>query len=167
MPGRRGRPVTQLGTLSTKVTTVNGAGCTIPNALMVSQTVTNLAYATPIGCSWTTHVPWLRRGLAQVEACCWGDFRTPASAAIRRACRPSGLEIILRYPSVLPERPRERRRAGHCAPQHPRRVQRYGVQITSPNYGLNPAPEDRVRAIGGLRRRRPASARSPSFQLRT
>jgi small-conductance mechanosensitive channel len=137
--------VTQVGTLSTKIKTAKGEDVTIPNALVVSQTVTNYSrFADSDGVFVPTDitigydVPW-----RQVEALLLlAAARTPG---VRREPAPrvrqAALEdFYIRYTlQFCPERPEERRKT--LAAVHANIVDafnEYGVQITSPNYEADP-----------------------------
>ena len=138
--------VTQVGTLSTKITTVKGEDVTIPNALVVSQTVTNYSRLAdtegvfvPTEITIGYDVPW-----RQVEALL--RLAAARSAGVRREPAPrvrqAALEdFYVRYSlQFCLEDPAERRDA--LAAVHANILDvfnEYGVQITSPNYESDPA----------------------------
>jgi small-conductance mechanosensitive channel len=137
--------VTQVGTLSTKIKTIKGEDVTIPNALMVSQTVTNYSrFSDSEGVFASTEitigydVPW-----RQVEALLLlaaartpGVHREPAP----RVTQASLEDFYVRYTLLFcPERPADRRAI--LAAVHRNILDafnEYGVQITSPNYEADP-----------------------------
>ena len=137
--------VSLVGTLSTKIKTIKGEDVTIPNALVVSQTVVNYSrFADTEGVFVPTEitigydVPW-----RQVEALLLlAAARTPS---VRRDPRPlvrqAALEdAYVRYTLLFsPERPADRRKV--LAAVHTNILDafnEYGVQITSPNYEADP-----------------------------
>ena len=159
--------MTQVGTLSTKIKTAKGEDVTIPNAVVVSQTVTNYSrFADAEGVFVPTDitigydVPW-----RQVEALLLlAAARTPG---VRRepapVVRQSALEdAYVRYTLLFClEQPAERRKT--LANVHANILDafnEYGVQITSPNYEADPGDaEDRparsvVRRTGRTHRTR-------------
>ena len=135
-----------LGVLSTKIKTLMREEVTVPNAVVVAQTTTDYSrladtegVLTPTSVTIGYDAPWRQVHALLVMAA----ERTPG---LRRAPKPH----------VLPDRARGFLRALHavCQPdapgrsspdhgrppgEHPGRVQRYGVQIMSPNYMLDPA----------------------------
>jgi small-conductance mechanosensitive channel len=138
--------VTQVGTLSTKITTVKGEDVTIPNAVVVSQTVTNYSRLAdsegvfvPTEITIGYDVPW-----RQVEALLL--LAAARSAGVRRQPAPrvrqAALEdFYIRYSlQFCLERPADRRAT--LAAVHANILDafnEYGVQITSPNYEADPA----------------------------
>jgi small-conductance mechanosensitive channel len=138
--------VTQVGTLSTKIKTVRGEDVTIPNALVVSQTVTNYSrFANTEGVFVPTQitigydVPW-----RQVQALL--VLAASRSAGVRRTPAPivsqSALEdFYIRYTLLFCiDHPAERRKT--LATVHANILDafnEYGVQITSPNYEADPS----------------------------
>jgi small-conductance mechanosensitive channel len=138
--------VTQVGTLSTKITTVKGEDVTIPNAVVVSQTVTNYSRLAdsegvfvPTEITIGYDVPW-----RQVEALLL--LAAARSAGVRRQPAPrvrqAALEdFYIRYSlQFCLEHPADRRAT--LAAVHANILDafnEYGVQITSPNYEADPA----------------------------
>jgi small-conductance mechanosensitive channel len=172
--------VTQVGSLSTKIRTIRHEDVTIPNAVVVSQIVTNYSrFADTDGVFVPTDimigydVPW-----RQVEALLLlAAARTPC---IRREPAPRVRQAALQDAYIkytllfCPERPAERRIA--LAEVHANILDafnEYGVQITSPNYEADPdkpkvvprdrwfaapaAPESQA-AFSGAGERRPSTA---------
>jgi small-conductance mechanosensitive channel len=147
--------VTQVGTLSTKITTNKGEDVTLPNALVVSQRVTNYSrladsegvfVATEITIGYD--VAW-----RQVEALLL--MAAGRSAGVRREpaprVRPTALEdAYVRYTLLFcVEHPAERRKTQATVHAHILDAfNEYGVQITSPRYETDPdcakiVPRDR------------------------
>jgi len=137
--------VTQVGTLSTKITTNRGEDVTIPNALVVSQRVTNYSrlangkgvfVATEITIGYD--VAW-----RQVEALLL--MAAARSAGVRRQpaprVRPTALEdAYVRYTLLFcVEHPAERRATQATVHAHILDAfNEYEVQITSPRYETDP-----------------------------
>ena len=138
--------VTQVGTLATKIKTARGEDVTIPNALVVSQTVTNYTrfaegdgVFVPTDITIGYDVPW-----RQVEALLLlAAARTPG---VRREPTPlvrqAALEdAYIRYTlQFCLENPTQRRAT--LAAVHANILDafnEYGVQITSPKYEADPA----------------------------
>ena len=137
--------VTEMGMLSTKVKTPAGADVTIPNAVMVSQNVTNYSrFADAEGVYVPTQVsigydtPWRQvEGLLLLAA--------ERSAGVRRHPAPrvmaAGLEdFYIRYVLLVAlEQPSMIKKT--LATVHANILDafnEYGVQITSPNYEADP-----------------------------
>ena len=133
-----------VGTLSTKIKTIKGEDVTIPNALVVSQTVINYSRFAEKGVFIPTDitigydVPW-----RQVEALLL--LAAARTAGVRREppplVRQAALEdAYIRYTLLFcPERPADRRQT--LAAVHTNILDafnEYGVQITSPNYEADP-----------------------------
>ena len=137
--------VTHVGTLSTKLMTAKGEDVTIPNAVVVSQTVTNYSrLAATSGVFVATEItigydaPW-----RQIEALLL--LAAARSAGVRREPAPrvrqSSLEdFYVRYSlQFCLEDPAQRRDT--LAIVHANILDafnEYGVQITSPNYEADP-----------------------------
>jgi small-conductance mechanosensitive channel len=147
--------VTQMGTLSTKIKTVRCEDVTIPNALVVSQTVTNYSRLAdtegvfvPTEVTIGYDVPW-----RQVEALLL--LAASRSAGVRRHPAPRVRQVALqdfyiRYSLQFcledPARRRDTLTTVHANILDA--FNEYGVQITSPNYERDPAapkivPRDR------------------------
>ena len=147
--------VTEVGTLSTKITTVIGEDVTIPNAVVVSQTVTNYSRLAdsdgvfvPTEVTIGYDVPW-----RQVEALLL--LAAARSAGVRRhpapRVRQAALEdFYIRYSlQFCLEHPADRQDT--LAAVHANILDAFnehGVQITSPNYVVDPdgakiVPRDR------------------------
>ena len=138
--------VMQVGTLSTKIRTARGEDVTIPNAVIVSQTVTNYSRFTetegvfvPTEITIGYDVPWrqVQALLLLAAARSPGVRREPAPIV-----RPAALEDAhVRYTLLFClEQPAERRKT--LATVHANILDafnEYGVQITSPNYEADPA----------------------------
>jgi len=137
--------VTEMGSLSTKIKTIKGEDVTTPNALMVSQTVTNYSRLSdtdgvfvPTEVTIGYDAPW-----RQVEALLLlAASRTPG---IRQQPRPrvvqSALEdFYVRYALLFClEDPAQRRPVlSRVHQQILDAFNEYGVQITSPNYEADP-----------------------------
>jgi small-conductance mechanosensitive channel len=163
--------VTQVGMLSTKITTNRGEDVTIPNALVVSQRVTNYSrlvdnegvfVATEITIGYD--VAW-----RQVEALLL--MAAGRSAGVRREpaprVRPTALEdAYVRYTLLFcVEHPAERRATQATVHAHILDAfNEYEVQITSPRYETDPTsrkivPRDRWFAA-------PAVSTSPAVDAR-
>jgi len=137
--------VTQLGTLSTKILTARGEDVTIPNAVMVSQTVVNYSRMAdaegvfvPTDVTIGYDVPWRQvRALLLLAAERTPGIRQQPAPVVRQ----SALEdAYVRYTLLFcPERPDARRKV--LAAVHANILDafnEYGVQITSPNYEADP-----------------------------
>ena len=142
--------VAQVGTLSTKIKTVRGEDVTIPNALVVSQTVTNYSrFADTDGVFVPTQVtigydvPWrqVQALLLLAASRSPGVRRTPAPIVTQSALE----DFYIRYTLLFcVDRPAERRKT--LATVHANILDafnEYGVQITAPNYEADP-PERKV-----------------------
>lgn len=138
--------VSQVGTLSTKILTAKGEDVTIPNALVVSQTVTNYSrFADTTGVFVPTDVtigydvPW-----RQVEALLLlaaartpGVRREPAPLVRQAALEDAYIRYTLQFCLENPTQ-----RLTTLAVVHANILDafnEYGVQITSPNYEADPA----------------------------
>jgi small-conductance mechanosensitive channel len=137
--------VSQVGTLSTKIKTAKGEDVTIPNSLMVSQTVTNYSrfadvegVFVPTDITIGYDVPW-----RQVEALLLlaatrtpGVRREPAPVVRQASLEDAYVRYTLQF---CLENPAQRRKT--LAVVHTNILDafnEYGVQITSPNYEADP-----------------------------
>ena len=147
--------VTEVGTLSTKITTVKGEDVTLPNALVVSQTVTNYSRLAdregvfvPTEVTIGYDVPWrqVEALLLLAAARSEGVRREPAPRVRQTALEDFYIRYSLQF---CLERPADRRTT--LAVVHANILDafnEYGVQITSPNYEADPdgakvVPRDR------------------------
>jgi small-conductance mechanosensitive channel len=137
--------VTQVGTLSTKITTVKGEDVTIPNALVVSQTVTNYSrFADTDGVFVPTEitigydVPWrqVEALLLLAAARTEGVKRTPAPRVRQASLEDFYIRYSLQFCLEDPARRRDTLAAVHANILDA--FNEYGVQITSPNYEADP-----------------------------
>ena len=157
--------VTQVGTLATKIKTAKGEDVTIPNALVVSQTVTNYTrfaehdgVFVPTDITIGYDVPWRQvRGAAAARGCPHAR-RPPRAGAGREAGGARGCLHQI-HPAVLPRAPRAAPGdAGGRAREHPRRVQRVrGADHLAQLRSGSSRPESRasrsmVRGTRGARR---------------
>jgi small-conductance mechanosensitive channel len=147
--------VTQVGMLSTKVKMPTGAEVTIPNAVMVSQNVTNYSrFADTEGVFVPTHVsigydtPWRQvEGLLLLAAARSAGIRKQPAPRVMAAALDSfnvryTLFVALEQPSAIKKT---------LAAVHANILDafnEYGVQITAPNYEADPdgpkiVPRDR------------------------
>ena len=138
--------VSQVGTLSTKIMTAKGEDVTIPNALVVSQTVTNYSrFADTDGVFVPTDitigydVPWrqVQALLLLAAARTPGVRREPAPVVRQAALEDAYIRYTLQF---CLEHPTQRRKT--LAAVHANILDafnEYGVQITSPNYEADPA----------------------------
>jgi small-conductance mechanosensitive channel len=137
--------VTQVGTLSTKITTVKGEDVTIPNALVVSQTVTNYSRLAdtegvfvPTEITIGYDVPWRQvEALLLLAAARTAGVRRQPAPRVRQAALE---DFYIRYSlQFCLEHPADRRNT--LAAVHANILDafnEYGVQITSPNYEADP-----------------------------
>jgi small-conductance mechanosensitive channel len=137
--------VTQVGTLSTKVTTIGHEDVTIPNAVVVSQIVTNYSrFADSEGVFVPTNVtigydvPWRQvEALLLLAAARTPGIRKKPAPRVRQA---ELQDAYVKYTLLFcPEDPAERRIV--LAAVHANILDafnEYGVQITSPNYEADP-----------------------------
>jgi small-conductance mechanosensitive channel len=147
--------VTQMGMLSTKVKTATGADVTIPNAVMVSQNVTNYSrFADTEGVYVPTHVsigydtPWRQvEGLLLLAAArSAGIRRQPAPRVIAAALDSFNVRYTLLVALEQPSAIKKTLAAVHANILDA--FNEYGVQITAPNYEADPdgpkvVPRDR------------------------
>ena len=171
--------VTQVGTLSTKITTIKGEDVTLPNAVVVSHTVTNYSrFADAEGVFVPTEitigydVPWrqVHALLLLAAARTPGVRREPAPVV-----RQSALEdFYVRYTLLFcPEQPAQRRKT--LANVHANILDafnEYGVQITSPNYEADPktpkiVPRDQWFAAPAVPIATPVDSNEDSARLKT
>jgi small-conductance mechanosensitive channel len=137
--------VTQLGTLSTKIETLRREDVTIPNTLLISQTMTNYSrYAATTGVVLPTSVtigydaPWRQvEALLLLAASRTPGIRTDPAPAVRQTALE---DFYVRYTLlVCPENQHQRPLILH---QLHRNIQdafnEHGVQIMSPNYEADP-----------------------------
>ena len=137
--------VAQLGTLSTKIKTARSEDVTIPNAVMVSQLVTNYSrFADTDGVFVPTSItigydtPWRQvQALLLLAASRTPGIRRTPAPIVRQ---PSLQDFYVKYTLLFClERPAERAKvlaAVHTAILDA--FNEYGVQITSPNYEADP-----------------------------
>jgi small-conductance mechanosensitive channel len=167
--------VTQIGTLSTKIETPRREEVTIPNAVLVSQTVTNYSRnADGPGVYTTTSVtigydvPW-----RQVEALLLlaadrteGIRRQPAPAVLQTALEDFYVRYVLLVSLEQPHRRAPILAALHANIQDA--FNEHGVQIMSPNYEADPesrkiVPRDQWFAAPAARRSTGEPVQSASF----
>jgi small-conductance mechanosensitive channel len=138
--------VTQVGVLSTKVKAPTGADVTIPNAVMVSQNVTNYSrFADTEGVFVTTQVaigydtPWRQvEGLLLLAASrTAGVRRTPAPRVRQSALEDFYIRYTLLFALENPTTLKPTLGAVHANILDA--FNEYGVQITSPNYEADPS----------------------------
>jgi small-conductance mechanosensitive channel len=137
--------VTQMGMLSTKVKTPLGADVTIPNAVMVSQNVTNYSrFADTEGVFVTTQVtigydtPWRQvEGLLLLAASRSAGVRKTPAPRVRQAALE---DFYIRYTLLFAlENPTTLKTTlGTVHANILDAFNEYGVQITSPNYEADP-----------------------------
>jgi small-conductance mechanosensitive channel len=157
--------VTHIGTLSTKIETPRREEVTIPNAVLVSQTVTNysrnadtMGVYTPTSITIGYDVPW-----RQVEALLL--LAADRTEGVRREPAPAVLQVGLedfyvRY-TLLVALEQPHRRGPILATLHANiqdAFNEHGVQIMSPNYEADPetrkiVPRDQWFAAPAARRR--------------
>jgi small-conductance mechanosensitive channel len=136
--------VSQVGTLSTKIKTAKGEDVTIPNALVVSQTVTNYSRFADAGVFVPAEitigydVPWrqVQALLLLAAARSSGVRRDPSPFVTQAALEDAYVRYCLFF---CLERPAHRRKT--LAVVHANILDafnEYGVQITSPNYEADP-----------------------------
>jgi small-conductance mechanosensitive channel len=137
--------VTQVGVLSTKIRTSKHEDVTMPNAVVVSQVVTNYSrfadaegVFVPTDISIGYDVPWRQvKALLLLAAARTPEVRRDPAPFVRQ----SALEdFYVKYTLLFcPERPAQRRAT--LAAVHANILDafnEYGVQITSPNYEADP-----------------------------
>jgi small-conductance mechanosensitive channel len=138
--------VTQVGVLSTKVKAPTGADVTIPNAVMVSQNVTNYSrFADTEGVFASTQVtigydtPWRQvEGLLLLAASrTAGVRRTPAPRVRQSALEDFYIRYTLLFALENPTTLKPTLGAVHANILDA--FNEYGVQITSPNYEADPS----------------------------
>ena len=137
--------VTQVGTLSTKIKTNKGEDVTIPNAIVVSQTVTNYSrFADDEGVFVPTDVtigydvPWrqVEALLLLAAARAPGVRRDPAPVVREAALEDAYVRYTLQF---CLEHPAARRKTLAAVHAHILDAfNEYGVQITSPKYETDP-----------------------------
>jgi small-conductance mechanosensitive channel len=138
--------VTQLGMLSTKITTLKGEEVTIPNAVIVSQTITDYSRAgdsegvyTPTSVTIGYDTPWRQVHALLLSA-------AERTTGVRREPKPVVLQASLedyyvKYTLfVCLERQQSRPFTLDTLHAHIQDLfNEYGVQIMSPNYMMDPA----------------------------
>jgi small-conductance mechanosensitive channel len=142
--------VTQLGSLSTKVRTARGEDVTIPNAVIVAQTVTNYSrFADTVGVFVPTSVTvgydvaWrqVKALLLLAAARTPGIRREPAPIVNQSTLEEVRIKYTLLFCLEVPAQ-----RAKTLAAVHANILDafnEYGVQITTPNYEADP-PEPKL-----------------------